>query len=201
MLFTRVNIILIPFMSFIMPSCYWTIYNLSTQLFFGPQSEHPLKHGPCQGVNAYDCEGRTPIMLAMDRGNRRLFQKIVREAQVFPRQVENRLGVGITSKISKVEKKSNLDVLDKRGWNVVIYAIETQMLTDAGSWDLILAIPCCPRHHGCHAVVDAQKQRSIRCWWSWARMQPSSCELETRRRFEIQTLRAWVLGSTCFMTC
>lgn len=42
------------------------------------------------------------------------------------------LGVG-TSKISKVEKKSNLDVLDKRGWNVVIYAIETQMLTDAGS--------------------------------------------------------------------
>lgn len=114
--------------------------------------------------------------------------------------LENRLGVGITSKISKVEKKSNLDVLDKRGWNVVIYAIETQMLTDAGSWDLILAIPCCPRHHGCHAVVDAQKQRSIRCWWSWARMQPSFCELETRRKFEIQTLRAWVL-ETCFMTC
>ena len=56
-------------------------------------------------VNAYDCEGRTPIMLAMDRGNRRLFSKIV-------------------------EKKSNLDVLDKRGWNVVIYSIETQMLTD-----------------------------------------------------------------------
>ena len=33
----------------------------------------------------------------------------------------------------EVEKKSNLDVLDKRGWNVVIYAIETQMLTDAWS--------------------------------------------------------------------
>lgn len=71
-------------------------------------------------------------MLAMDRGNRRLFQKIVREARVFIDR-SDRLGVGITSKISKVEKKSNLDVLDKRGWNVVIYAIETQMLTDAGS--------------------------------------------------------------------
>ena len=175
----------------------FTIYQ---QVFFRPSKiEHPLKNGPCRGVNAYDCEGRTPIMLAMDRGNRRLFQKIVREARVFIDR-SDRLGVGITSKISKVEKKSNLDVLDKRGWNVVIYAIETQMLTDAGSWDLILAIPCCPRHHGCHAVVDAQKQRSIRCWWSWARMQPSSCELETRRKFEIQTLRAWVL-ETCFMTC
>ena len=43
----------------------------------------------------------------------------------------------------EVEKKSNLDVLDKRGWNVVIYAIETQMLTDARNSGTGLTVcPC-----------------------------------------------------------
>ena len=43
---------------------------------FGGMSS--VKNPAPAGVNAYDCEGRTPIMLAMDRGNRRLFSKIVR---------------------------------------------------------------------------------------------------------------------------
>lgn len=43
------------------------------------------------GVNAYDCEGRTPIMLAMDRGNRRLFQKIVRSLAPVRTRKEHQL--------------------------------------------------------------------------------------------------------------
>lgn len=56
-------------------------------------------------VNAYDCESRTPIMLAMQQGNRQVFGALV-------------------------ERRANLDVLDSRGWNVVIYAIETGMLSE-----------------------------------------------------------------------
>lgn len=97
-------------------------------------------------MNAYDCEGRTPIMLAMDRGNRRLFQKIVRG----PLRSKGLAGLIGWRPGPKVEKKSNLDVLDKRGWNVVIYAIETQMLTDAGNLDLILA-----GHPMSQAITDA----------------------------------------------
>eukprot|EP00928_Gymnodinium_smaydae_P027684 TRINITY_DN21322_c0_g5_i1.p1 TRINITY_DN21322_c0_g5~~TRINITY_DN21322_c0_g5_i1.p1 ORF type:complete len:1201 (-),score=294.20 TRINITY_DN21322_c0_g5_i1:89-3691(-) len=56
-------------------------------------------------VNAYDCEGRTPIMLAMDSMNRRLFAELV-------------------------QRGSNLDVLDRRGWNVVVYSINTGMFPE-----------------------------------------------------------------------
>jgi len=62
-----------------------------------------LKAEAC--VNAYDCLGVTPIMLAMKQHNRRLFTSLI-------------------------EKRSELDVLDTKGRNVLIYAIDTNMLGD-----------------------------------------------------------------------
>ena len=78
---------------------------------------------------------------------------------------------------AQVEKKSNLDVLDKRGWNVVIYAIETQMLTDVRASDPSAATASeflgIPR--------NSSVLRSIHCWWSWARTQRSFYELAILR--------------------
>jgi hypothetical protein len=65
---------------------------------------------------------------------------------------------------TQVEKKSNLDVLDKRGWNVVIYAIETQMLTDVRASDPSAATASeflgIPRCWGLSTADEAEQERS-----------------------------------------
>eukprot|EP00438_Fugacium_kawagutii_P009373 Skav231279 [mRNA] locus=scaffold161:73167:77355:+ [translate_table: standard] len=109
---------------------------LHGSLEMGDESMSNLLLKAGASVNAYDCEGRTPIMLAMDRGNRRLFQKIA--GSLAPYLVTQDNAGEEKNSTPEVEKKSNLDVLDKRGWNVVIYAIETQMLTDVGSLEKLV---------------------------------------------------------------
>lgn len=98
-------------------------------------------------------------MLAMDRGNRRLFQKIVASLAPVPEGNLNWEQRREENSAPEVEKKSNLDVLDKRGWNVVIYAIETQMLTDVGSLEKLNGVDS----YSWTLLWNADAPRSIRC--------------------------------------
>jgi ankyrin repeat protein len=56
-------------------------------------------------VNAFNAKGQTPIMLAMDAGSAKMFTVII-------------------------EQEPSLDCLDHRGWNVLIYAVEYNMLKE-----------------------------------------------------------------------